>query len=183
MNSIAVIRARLPYVDRRALSEAWFSALHLACGPITNARRSQGQISQNSFPSRVEILASGRLMAVRGGATLPTRAPAPSAGRRPERQSSFEAARVPRMERVRRPGGGNVRAAEAWRSQETRANFGIDLPGGGRVQILLRRDGRTLLVLALCSTRHVEFVRRALAGADLHLRLRGERVSSSVRAL
>jgi hypothetical protein len=87
------------------------------------------------------------------------------------------------MERVRRPGGGNVRAAEAWRSQETRANFGIDLPGGGRVQILLRRDGRTLLVLALCSTRHVEFVRRALAGADLHLRLRGERVSSSVRAL
>jgi hypothetical protein len=40
-----------------------------------------------------------------------------------------------------------------------------------------------LHVIALCSEGHVELVRRALACADLHLRARGEKVSSSVRAL
>ena len=63
-----------------------------------------------------------------------------------------------------------------------RASFHIGV-GGGRVQIVLRRDGAVLHVVAVCSRRHVELVRRALACADLHLRLRGETIRSSVRTL
>src|SRR5580700_7978450 len=39
---IAVIATRLPYIDRRSLSEAWFSALHLASdgpSPLPESRR------------------------------------------------------------------------------------------------------------------------------------------------
>ncbi|MBD5607073.1 MAG: hypothetical protein IAI48_18610 [Candidatus Eremiobacteraeota bacterium] len=48
------------------------------------------------------------------------------------------------------------------------------------MQLLLRRDGATLHVVAICRPQVAEIVRRALALADAHLRLRGEAVHSSV---
>src|ERR1700726_4781449 len=62
VSSIAVIQARLPYVDRRSLSEAWFSALHLARSrdPIFYRRPVLASTSQLSERS----CATGR----RGGA-------------------------------------------------------------------------------------------------------------------
>jgi hypothetical protein len=183
MNSIAVVRARLPYIDHRSLSEAWFSSLHLARdrGSAT-AGRARPDVAV--FPLRVEWFARQPVAAGRGGAM--------------GRPRSSECAPVARREGGAHSAGqvchgwqtaGEVEAgplrrrALARTRPGTRASFSIALAEGGRVQILLRREGRTLHVIALCSARHVELVRRALACADLHLRMSGERVASEVRAL
>jgi hypothetical protein len=83
-----------------------------------------------------------------------------------------------RRESLRRDATVSVRSL---RYPPVRASFHLAVDGG-RVQILVRRQGTVLHVIALCSERHVELVRRALVCADLHLRARGERVQSSVRA-
>lgn len=174
-DSIAVIRARIPYVDRRALSEAWFSALHLAAADRRPGRRAP----------RAAALAT-RKPAARAAAP-PNVSPAPLGPRPlPPRSGGATTIAFGRETHLRpgaRPGGAVVVPfpSRAVRYAPVRASFHVGL-GGGRVQIVVRRDGPVLHVLAICSARHVELVRRALACADLHLRLRGETVRSMVRA-
>lgn len=173
-DSIAVIRARLPYVDRRALSEAWFSALHLAHAEKSAPRRERkAAASQGSGGVPSERRAANR------GALDPAHRSLSFAARHP-RAIPLEASSA----RSRRLGGAVVAAFPMRRVRyaPVRASFHIGV-GGGRVQIVLRRDGAVLHVVAVCSRRHVELVRRALACADLHLRLRGETIRSSVRTL
>src|SRR6202790_2169605 len=176
MNSIAVIRARLPYVDRRALSEAWFSALHLAREgePLARPRRDIAPPGSALALRRRDIASPGTAGSFHpwNSRRLVNCFVAPASGQR--------SAQAPGSATSRRLA--QAHADEALRNH-ARASCSIALDGGGRVQILLRREGRVLHVLALCSTRHVELVRRALACADLHLRARGEKVCSSVRAL
>jgi hypothetical protein len=62
------------------------------------------------------------------------------------------------------------------------AAFRLELDGG-RVHVVVRREGTLLHVVALCSERHVERVRRALGLAAEHLRLRGEGLAADVRAI
>src|ERR1700688_1101944 len=177
MNSIVVIRARLPYVDRRALSEAWFSALHLA------------REGEALAPRRRDIAPPGSALALR---RRDIASPGTAASFHPwnsRRLVNCFVAPASGLRSAQAPGSATSRrlaqahAAEARRFNDARASFSIALDGGGRVQILLRREGRVLHVIALCSEGHVELVRRALACADLHLRARGEKVCSSVRAL
>jgi hypothetical protein len=174
-DSIAVIRARIPYVDRRALSEAWFSALHLA----TADRRPERRVPRAAAPAP-------RNTAVRPAAVAKT--PPASHGSRPLPPRTGGAARIAwgreaHMRPNGRPGGAVVVPfpSRAVRYAPVRASFHVGLDGG-RVQIIVRRDGPVLHVVAVCSARHVDLVRRALACADLHLRLRGETVRSMVRA-
>jgi len=190
MNSIAVIRARLPYVDRRALSEAWFSALHLAREgePLARRRRDIASPGTALALRRRDIAPPGSALALR---RRDIASPGTAGSFHPwnsRRLVNCFVAPASGLRSAQAPGSATSRrlaqahADEALRNH-ARASFSIALDGGGRVQILLRREGRVLHVLALCSTRHVELVRRALACADLHLRARGEKVSSSVRAL
>ena len=190
MSSIAVIQARLPYVDRRSLSEAWFSALHLARSrdPIFYRRPVLASTSQLSERS----CATGR----RGGALAAQSRSTGVSGaivRRGDATDRSRSCESPpeRVMRGRRREA--VEVCHGWQSEggvETglsrrraiHASFAIALEGG-RVQVLLRREGRVLHVVAVCSERHAELVRRALACADLHLRARGEIVRSQVRAL
>jgi hypothetical protein len=203
MNSIAVIKTRLPYVDRRALSEAWFSALHLARDraplPFRHAARaiSPQPPERGALPHRHAARAispqppergakgvRNDWISARGGATGRSR----SCESPPEhvmckrRREAVELCHGWQSEGVVETDPSR-REALMQRFKSFRAAFGVTLPGGGRVQILLRREGRILHVVALCSLRHVELVRRALACADLHLRARGEVVRSQVRAL
>jgi hypothetical protein len=174
-DSIAVIRTRLPYVDRRALSEAWFSALHLAHEErkAPHAARRAGPSSES--PAAKISLGSG----ASGPAAGSLAARVPTLRARSVQALAIAASPTP----LRKTGGAVVVPfpARGIRYAPVRASFGIGL-GGGRVQIVLRREGPLLHVVAICSRRHVELVRRALACADLHLRLRGETIRSSVRA-
>lgn len=174
-DSIAVIRTRLPYVDRRALSEAWFSALHLAGdehSPQSRSRKRADGVQPERRARQTVRDAAAAFGDPRGDRIA-------RANPRGNRVLASPASTLPR--RI----GGAVVAPFPSRSvgyAPVRASFSIGI-GRGRVQIVLRRDGRVLHVLAVCSRRDVELVRRALACADLHLRLRGETIRSSVRAL
>ncbi len=50
-----------------------------------------------------------------------------------------------------------------------------------RVHLAIRQEGSRLHVVAVCSTRHAEAVRRALALAAVSLRLNGIAASTTVR--
>ncbi len=175
-STLAIVRARLPYIDRRTLSEAWFSALHLARQrDVVCARRRR--MAEPLVLRRRDIASPGTADSFHpwNSCRLGNCFVAPASGLR--------SAQAPGSATSRRL----AQALPAVPSRIARhangacASFGIALDRGGRVQILLRREGRVLHVVALCSARHVELVRRALACADLHLRLSGERISSSVR--
>jgi len=175
--NIGVIRLRLPYIDSRSLSQAWFSALHLASdAKAPGAKRRRAKTND----------------ARAGAAPVKPPASAPRAAAGPRAQGPAAAgargAAPPGAAQANRPARERVRAAAvaeravACSYPPVRASFAFGLDGA-RVQVLVRRDGPTLHVLALCAPRHVELVRRALACADVHLRSRGESVRSSVRAL
>jgi hypothetical protein len=183
MTPLAIVRARLPYIDQRSLSEAWFSALHLA-------RQRDNGMSTKRGVAQSPLLKTFLEPGTRGGATGRSRSCelSPERGMRERRQEVSRALPRWQSEAVVETGPSRRlaftrlgRTLDARQTSDARANFSIALEGGGRVQILLRREGRVLHVIALCSARHVGLVRRALACADLHLRLSGERVSSSVR--
>jgi hypothetical protein len=176
--NIAVIQMRLPYLDRRSLSQAWFSALRLASDgkPPTAADR---RLKIGARDSAARPAASWR-------ATVERVSPAPQeAAGRPSRRASQAEPPAHVANRVAWPPRRIAATQAPGRAHSyppARASFALGLEGA-RVQILVRRDGTTLHVLALCAARHVELVRRALACADLHLRARGEVVCSSVREL
>jgi hypothetical protein len=174
--NIGVIRLRLPYIDSRSLSQAWFSALHLVSDAKTPParRRVKPGVASAAAPAfcAARMAAERAVPAARVAAGAVRRGPGAPGAAGPPNGSQRERARASAAcEHARARSYPPVRASFA---------FGLD---GSRVQILVRREGATLHVLALCAPRHVELVRRALACADVHLRARGEAVRSSVRAL
>ena len=172
---IAIIQTRLPYIDRRALSQAWFSALHLA---------QDGKDQRCVRPHRDGAVAARALAVTRVRARPDPKRAA---------QTSLPARAVIRDRRVSGVLGGTLcRTGESKKISTGAAHdrarsyppfrmsltFGVD---GSRVQLLLRRDGPTLYVVALCRPEIAETVRRALACADAHLRLRGESMQAAVQ--
>lgn len=171
-NALSVIATRLPYIDRRALSQAWFSALHVA---------SDGPGAASAHDRRGLVASDTHARAKRGaGATTaqqPTafvRTPAATrariAGAELATRRTFDA----RTAAAARTSFARARSYPPFRSSLT-LNVASE-----RVQLLLRRDGATLHVIAVCRPEIAQTVRRALASADAHLRLRGEAVRSTV---
>jgi hypothetical protein len=173
VSQLAVIRARLPYVDRRALSQAWFSALHLAADatmpPHGGARR------------LATAVAGGVASGPRGGKPV-----APSAKMPAVRESRVDARRL-------NPGG-DVRTNAGLRSRERRGRDQSGRAGAenvhasftatlrhSRVRVAIRQEGARLHVVAVCSTRDAAAVRRALAVAAVALRMNGIGTSTAVR--
>lgn len=180
--TLAVIRTRLPYLDRRALSQAWFSALGLREReprvPHALARGAAQTPAAPAFARRpVDALLPVGEAPSRGTQALHARKQGPSCG----------ADDVPGGERAAASGRGKAAtrtaapAAATLRYPPVHAAFRLELDGG-RVHVVVRRDGSQLHVVALCSARHVESVRRALGLAAEHLRLRGEVLAAEVRA-
>ena len=54
---------------------------------------------------------------------------------------------------------------------------------GARTALHVRCHGGKVIVIAVCSARHVDLVRRALAEAAAAMRLQGESVDTAVRAV
>jgi hypothetical protein len=169
-NDITAIRARLPYLDRRALSQAWYSALHMASDGSSAGVKHAFAICQ--------LASDGRLPAA-ADSSRESRARLPLSGstllRRPEGAVAGNPANV-----SRRAERAAVSLATTRRYPPLRATFTLTIQGA-RVQIVVRREGATLHVVALCTRRHLELVRRALACADFALRAEGERVRCSLR--
>ncbi|GAC1494179.1 MAG: hypothetical protein NVS1B2_10380 [Vulcanimicrobiaceae bacterium] len=169
--SPSVVSTRFPYIDRRSLSQAWFSALHIASdGPLPTAERRGTQVATTARTSARAAATSlampaPRIERVSGRASAASVAGAEVATRRTLDARAAAAARAAYA---------RARSYPAFRSSLTLA------VAGERVHLLIRRDGATLHVVAICRPAIADMVRRALAAADAHLRLRGETVRSSV---
>ena len=179
-SKIAVIETRLPYTDRRALSEAWFSALHLAHDtPSEPGASSHAKAARDTAADRAE--------------THGERKPAPGAVPRRERAAGADrAARRAAFAGLDMPSrrATDTRAAGTARGEFDRArsyppfrtSLTLEGANGTRVHLIVRRVGPTLHVVALCPPAVEHLVRRALASADLHFRARGERLHVDVNA-
>jgi hypothetical protein len=160
--TLAVVSTAIPNADRRALSQAWYSALHLAPGSRAVAlppRRSQVATA----PER----------------TLPVQAPLQERGfhfqtaaTRAERFPQFAASQVERRS-LPAPLARSLVRAVAHHSPD-RISSGIVLrTEEGRIHIIVRRDGTRVRLIALCVPAILDRVEKALAEARYALAARG----------
>lgn len=177
MNShvaLSVLSTPVALCDRRALSEAWFSALHVhkeaqhavprrpaarAAGPAPGANPGGARGGARVQP--VALLPQ-RTLRSGGVARLPETAPSV------ERRSSRSKLARQIVRTFSRPVPPN------------HASFSIG-EHRGRVQILLRSDGPFVTLVALCAPAARACVARALADARYALALRGIMLGTDVR--
>lgn len=155
---ISVVATALPLVDRRALSQAWYDSLHLA------ARTPRPQAAARA---RVAASASG----IRG-AHAPASPHAPSPERNATRPASARTAHGTRpfaphpAERRVPPSLLARRLAHAVRVRRRAASATVVVrAAGARVGVVVRSDGASLKLIAVCAPRVREHVVRALAHA------------------
>jgi hypothetical protein len=165
---VAVLATHLAQTDRRALSQAWYDALHLAgARPTTRA--------QGTMPSAPPACASrGRFVAP----DVPLHAPGATSVARERRGSGTRSDAAPPAIERRAPKSELARRIErelARRDPRTiPASFAVRA-AGGRVRILVRSEGARTRVLAVCTPPLREGVERALAQARFALAARGFR--------
>ncbi len=163
---VAVVATSLARTDRRALSQAWYSALHLAehAPPRTDRPHAEGTPPSHGTEVRPASLrgsdaapsgaGGARALPRSSGAVLPVldrRAPATPLAKRIERAIAHAPAQTPA------------------------ASVAIKA-GGGRVQVLVRSDGEATRIVALCAPALRERVEQALAHARFALAAQGVRV-------
>jgi hypothetical protein len=168
---VAVVATQLADTDRRALSQAWYSALHLAdrlpaaghaplarvpCSATLN--RSRFVRDPNDTPQRRS--ADGALHA---------RDAERVAGKRADGVASAER-RVPKTELARRIEHGLARRSP----RAAAASFAVR-GADGRVHLVVRSDGARTRVVAVCAPPLGDRVERALAQARFALAGRGVR--------
>jgi hypothetical protein len=149
---VAVIAADVARTDRRALSEAWYSALHVARAgtPAPAHTRPHAPASGSTPRTSPRVHGPSPAPQSRRLRAIPRSAAAPAASRS---QAQTETSR--RIERAVTALAGAPRSARAQTIEVA----------GGRVRLLVRSDGGTTRVVALCSAALREPVERALAGA------------------
>jgi hypothetical protein len=166
---VSILAAPLAAIDRRALSQAWYSALHLArpdrplvpsheCSPCTvaapvDAPPKREQVSLSSRPAERRVAHSAQ--------TKPSKIAAqPSAPR-----ISLNRDAVPLSLRIER------RFAHS-ALQIKRATFSMGR-GEARVHVILQTNGNVATLVALCRPQMRTVVARALAQARFALAARG----------
>ncbi len=168
---VAVVATQLADTDRRALSQAWYSALHLADRPPAAAHVPPARVPCGAPPggSRSERGANG--------APQPRSADDGSHARNAPRtvSSRFDGAvtverRVPKTQLARRIEHGLARRPP----RGVAASFAVR-GAGGRVHLVVRGDGALTRVVAVCAPPLRERVERALAQARFALAARGVR--------
>ena len=160
---VAVLATHLADTDRRALSQAWYSALHLAgrapaARPASHAQAAfeparSGARAARGATDAPQQRANDVARTARGAATS-ARADVAAA---PER-------RIPKTELARRIERGLTRR---W-PRATPASFAVR-GAGGRVHVIVRCDGTRTRVVAVCAAPLRERVERALAHARFAL--------------
>ena len=161
---VAVLATQLAQTDRRALSQAWYSALHLAG---RSARAMPPSVRATPGPPRhgASPVRSAPKTAAHGGwgAARPPRSATigPIAATAPDR-------RLARSELARRIERGLARRTP----QCGAASFALRA-GGGRIQLFVRAGGARTRVVVVCAPALRERVERALAQARFALAGRG----------
>ncbi len=164
---VAVLATQLPATDRRALSQAWYSALHLAEREPRARSAPPRRAPPASAPPRSARTAAPDARAVVRPASAASAARA--AGGVARRAAALAAdRRAPASELGRRIERALVRRRGA------PASFALAV-AGGRIRLLVRSDGERTRVVALCAPALRERVERALAHARFALAARGVR--------
>jgi hypothetical protein len=162
----SLLSAPLAAIDRRALSQAWYSALHLAgAAAVADAPPPRFAVVPERAPRPVTHLADARSQRLRDAR------PVALADARAKRGASGEIAferRAPRSGLARRI----ERSLLDPRSRAKRATFSID-SGRARVVVVLQTRGRQARLVALCAPSIRATVARALAQARYALAQRG----------
>jgi hypothetical protein len=171
-SGVAVIATQVARTDRRALSEAWYSALHLAHAPASRSARAARTLAPapSTTPAALPRGRSGE----RHTGTQPA-----TGTRRAHREN--ELATTAPLER-RRPACANARRIERavtalaahWHGQAAQT---VDI-AGGRVRLLVRADRGTTRIVAVCSPPLRDTVERALASARFALAQTGVTVAA-----
>jgi hypothetical protein len=157
---VAVIATQLAQTDRRALSEAWYSALHLTQSAVP-LRAAPAHVAPPFAHTPDAHEPAGHTETWTTVATMSPRA------------RRDESARVAPASERRRPPTETARRIEravatlAATPHEPAAHT-VDV-AGGRVRLLVRTDGPTTRIVALCSRPLRVQVERALAGARFAL--------------
>ena len=170
---VAVVATQLADTDRRALSQAWYSALHvaermpsvrpLAPAPAPMHRRGGGG-ARRTFDAAQHGCA---------GAAQRTAAAREAAARRPGEAGILE-------RRAPKPDLARCLERKLVRRFERRATASFAVAGaGGRVQVVVRNDGGRTRIIAVCALPLRERVERALAHARFALAGRGVRVEAA----
>ena len=168
---VAVVATRVAETDRRALSQAWYSALHLAdddTHPSPRATAFVGATGGVGAPRAARAPANPP--SSRGTADAPARVGRGRDGSMPGAERRSPASDVTR--RVERAVATIARTPLRGVSRTVT----ID---GGRVRLLLRSDGNATRIVALCSEPLRATVERALAHARFALAARGASVNPS----
>lgn len=172
--SVAVVATRLPNIDRRALSQAWYSALHLAAAP---ARAPRIKALPAAIPARPTARAlAPRTVPVTGLAPAERGARTGTSGRQCVAPPALTERRGPTTELARRIERALVRHAPHATGPTTLAIKA----GEGRVALLVRSDGATTRIVALCAPHLRERVDRALAHARFALAAGGTRIETAL---
>jgi hypothetical protein len=166
---VSILAAPLAAIDRRALSQAWYSALHLdrkqtrlaaqtahrSQAAATIACRPQQPAEHRLFEPCAEYRQTSGSAARRGQPQL-----APNVTRAATFRAIFPLSR--RIERTFFRPNAPVR----------RATFSLGR-GGARVHVILQSNAGTVTLVALCRPEMRQLVARALAQARLALAARG----------
>lgn len=166
---VSVLSAPVAAADRRALSQAWYSALYSAKAaprskaaprnlqPLPHAGKHAAGVSASSAPQRSR--ANPQPSATRRNASIAQ----PAAERRAERSALAR-----KIESVFLRPGIPVSSATFTLGEE------------GRIRISLRRDGDTVRLIAVCAPRVRKEVAQALAQARYALAQRGVTLLSEI---
>jgi hypothetical protein len=170
VSQLAVIRTRLPYVDQRALSQAWFTALHLAADVAMQNTPARASVGGGAPPT-------GRAVVGTQHPTPPQTSESVAVAHAAQRRSSLAASSADSRLRTRPT---YVRREPEALARSAQPVFTATLQHA-RVQLALRRDGNRMQVIAVCSERHAPAVRKALALAAIALQMNGVATVASLR--
>jgi hypothetical protein len=158
----SVLTAPIASMDRRTLSQAWYSALYGERSSPNAPTTIQGTTAKSVAPRSIAVTRAA------GGES-------PHHGVVPVPRNSVKAQVVPGAETERRaPRSPLARKIERAflhpKAPARKATFALD---GGRVQVMLRAQGSRIKLLAICAPKAKAQVAHALAQARYSLALRG----------
>ncbi len=164
---VSILAAPLAAIDRRVLSEAWYSALRLVCQPrqtsaIAPLARSPVAQCVRAYTRNVQERSWRDRVEMRRFHTLPTK---PSTTCGDEVRTNISGRRCALARRIER-------AFAQPNSHAKRATFSMGR-GNARVHIILQTKGECTALLAICRPELRHVVARALAQARLALAARG----------
>jgi hypothetical protein len=175
-SAIAVVRTRMPYVDRRSLSEAWFSAFHPVSSEAPRAGKTVHAPALASSAPKAPRALENQPRAILGY-------PSPAVTRRATGRSRSEIVPID-FKKPATPRSPSLRShavevcSRSYPPRRTSLTVGL---GRERVQLVLRREGAVLHVIAVCRPEVAALVRRALASADAYVRSSGDSLRASVQ--